>query len=89
MKRGRRATLWARNVSSYIPIPYLASSRGWAILVNTTFKHHYDLGATQSDRLDIRADDGPCDFYLMFAEGLAGLLDLYTRLTGRLTILPR
>ncbi|NLM77814.1 MAG: DUF5110 domain-containing protein [Ruminococcaceae bacterium] len=89
MKRGRRATLWARNVSSYIPIPYLASSRGWAILVNTTFKHHYDLGATQSDRLDIRADDGPCDFYLMFAEGLAGLLDLYTRLTGRPTLLPR
>ena len=38
MKRGRRAVIWAENVKSYIPVPFLMSSRGWAILVNTTFQ---------------------------------------------------
>lgn len=89
MKRGRQATLWVRNVKCYIPIPFLASSNGWGIMMNTTFKHHYDLGASQTDQLKVWANEGPCDFYVMFAENLPGLLDAYTQLTGRPAMLPK
>ncbi|MDW7659558.1 MAG: glycoside hydrolase family 31 protein, partial [Bacillota bacterium] len=89
MKRGRKASLWVQNIKCYIPVPWLLSSRGWAILVNTTFRHDYDLGAYDPQRVVIQAHDGPCDFYLFFASGFAGLIDLYTQLSGRPAMLPK
>ncbi len=89
MKRGRKATIWAQNVKSYIPVPFLLSSRGWALLINTTFRHEFDLGKTESDKLVISAAEGPFDFYLFFAGSMPGLIDLYTQLSGRPVMLPK
>ena len=50
-KRGHRAMLWVENCSCYIPIPHLMSSRGWAILLNTSWRHFFDVGSTAHDRV--------------------------------------
>lgn len=89
MKRGRKASLRVQNIKCYIPVPWLISNRGWGLMVNTTFRHDYDLGADDPQTAVIRATDGPCDLYLFFASGFAGLLDLYTQLSGRPALLPR
>ena len=33
-KRGFKTIMWVRNVASYVPIPYVMSSRGWALFLN-------------------------------------------------------
>lgn len=89
MKRGKKASIWVQNIKSYIPIPFLLSSNGWALLINTTFKHDYDLGSDDPENIVIEAVNGPFDIYLFFAEDLGGLIDLYTRLSGRPIMLPK
>ena len=88
-KRGHRAEMVLRNVTSYIPIPFVMSSNGWAFLLNTTFYHLIDVDSDGSGRIVCECARGDIDFYLFIAPSMTGLLDYYTRLTGRPALLPR
>ena len=93
-KRGHKAEMWVKNVSSYIPIPLVMSTGGWALLVNSSWKHTIDIGQAHSDRLAFFGEYfdrgyGNLDFYLIAGENLPLLLDRYTRLTGRPALLPK
>ncbi|MCK5806000.1 MAG: DUF4968 domain-containing protein, partial [Lentisphaeria bacterium] len=88
-KRGHRNKMVVRNVASYTPIPFLMSSRGWGILLNTTWFHEYDAGATDPDVLRFTAPKGDLDYYLFLGDSLPELLDHYTQLSGRPALLPR
>lgn len=87
-KRGHETPMVLRNVVSYVPIPYLMSTGGWAIFLNSTWFHHVDAGATQPDRLVFSAHRGELDYYLIAGETLPLLLDRYTQITGRPMVLP-
>ncbi|MBT3378590.1 MAG: DUF5110 domain-containing protein [Lentisphaerae bacterium] len=88
-KRGHRNKVVVRNVASYTPIPFLMSSRGWGIFLNTTWFHEYDAGATNPDVLRFSAPKGDLDYFLFLGDSLPDLLDHYTQLTGRPSLLPR
>lgn len=88
-KRGHQGLMVVRNVVSYAPIPFLMSTGGWAIFVNSTWFHAFDAGATTPDELRLWAEQGETDFYLIAGESLPLLLDRYTELTGRPHLLPR
>ncbi len=93
-KRGHRAEIWVKNISSYIPIPWVMSTGGWALLVNSTWKHVIDIGQAQPDRLLFKGEyfdrgNGNLDFYLVAGESLPLLLDRYTWLAGRPALLPK
>ena len=87
-KRGHANRMVICNVDSYVPIPFLMSTGGWAIFLNTTWFHHYDAGASQSDRLVYSAPQGGLDYYAIAGEGLPLLLDRYTQISGRPQLLP-
>ncbi|MBN1553222.1 MAG: glycoside hydrolase family 31 protein [Phycisphaerae bacterium] len=87
--RGTTADLAVRNVSSYIPIPFVMSTRGYGLLVNTTYRHAWDLGARDGGTLRIFIPDGQLDVYLFTAPSIPELLDQYTRLTGRPYLPPK
>ena len=87
-KRGYRTQMWVRNVASYVPIPYVMSTRGWALLVNTTWRHVFDLGATDPDCLQLQADAGELDFFLFVGDDMPALLDAYTDVAGKPHLLP-
>ncbi|MBR5679261.1 MAG: hypothetical protein IKX19_01290, partial [Clostridia bacterium] len=88
-KRGHTADMWIRNVVSYGPIPFLVSSDGWAIFVNTTYRHRFDIGDTDPDRLRITVSDGPLDIYLFDCGSMKACIAAYTKLTGRPQVLPK
>ena len=88
-KRGHAGQMVLRNVASYVPIPFLMSTGGWALFVNTTWFHRIDTGATAPDRLEIGAERGGLDLYLIAGESLPLLLDRYTELSGRPHLLPQ
>lgn len=87
-KRGHATPMVLRNVTSYVPIPFLMSTGGWAVFLNSTWFHHVDAGAAQPDRLVYTARKGELDYYLIAGETLPVLLDRYTEVTGRPTLLP-
>ncbi len=88
-KRGHRAEMVIRNVTGYIPIPYLMSTLGWAVMLNTTCYHVVDAGATNPDELVFECAHGDADFYLFLGDGMPELLNHYTCLSGRPALLPR
>ena len=87
-KRGHVAQLWVTNVSCYVPIPFLMSEHGWAILLNTTWRHRWDVGCTQPDRLRFGGPQGQLDYYLFVGPDLPALLDRYTDVAGKPHVLP-
>lgn len=87
-KRGRITTMWVKNVACYVPIPILLSTSGWALLVNSTFKHYFDLGHTHSDRLAFGGREGELDYYLIAGEDLPTQIDRYTDIAGKPHLLP-
>ena len=88
-RRGQITSMVVRNVASYAPIPFLMSTGGWAVFLNSTWFHQVDAGQTQADRLVFSGRRGELDLYLIAGETLPLLLDRYTQLTGRPTLLPQ
>lgn len=87
-KRGYAAKMRVTNISAYIPVPFVMSSRGWALLMNTTRAHTFDLGCTDSNRLIVAGPRGELDFYLFSGDGYADLLNRYTDVAGKPALLP-
>lgn len=63
MRRGGTYEIWVKNVNSYIPIPVVLSSRGWGLLVNTTWRNTIDVGKTDPERMICKAARSDLDYY--------------------------
>ena len=88
-RRGTKALMKVANVTSYIPIPLILSTRGYGLLLNTTRIHGWDLGATDPDKLRIRLPGPTLDAYLFHGLSLKDLLGTYTQLTGKPVLPPK
>ena len=87
-RRGMSYDIWVENVTSYIPIPMVITSKGRGIVMNATRRHMWDVGKTNPDALVISSDEGEVDFYLLAGGDYRALLEAYTRLAGRPQLLP-
>lgn len=87
-KRGTIQHIWVRNVASYVPIPFLCSTAGWALMAVTSHRHYFDLGSEQSERVVFGGRKGDLDYVLFAGGGLDDLLSRYTALAGRPALLP-
>lgn len=87
-RRGRSYDIWVANVTSYIPIPMVMTSKGWGMLLNTTERSTFDIGKTDPDVMIVSAAKGEVDFYVFRGRDYRSMLDTYTRLTGRPALLP-
>ena len=87
-RRGMSYDMWVENITSYIPIPMVITSKGRGIVMNETRRHTWDIGKTDSDKLVISSDEGEVDFYLLKGDDYRALLEAYTRLAGRPQLLP-
>ncbi|MFW6145913.1 MAG: TIM-barrel domain-containing protein [Planctomycetota bacterium] len=88
-QRGRDVTLWAEDRwlqtegNSYVPIPFLLSSRGYGLLVNRYEKMRLDLGASDPGRWALRDLQAPLDLYVFLAASPGEILADLTALCGR------
>jgi alpha-glucosidase (family GH31 glycosyl hydrolase) len=75
-------------VKAYIPIPVVLSSRGWGMLMNTTWRNTMDIGKSDPDRMACTAPRSDLDYYLFCGPDYRSLLDTYTSFSGRPALLP-
>lgn len=87
--RGEILRMWATYQLTEIPMPFLMSSDGWGIYLNSTRKSYFDVACTQKDSLNIYNTSDEADFFIMLGNGMPNILNHYTRLTGRNYLLPK
>ncbi len=87
--RGTKGDLWVRNVSSYIPVPLLVTNGGFGLLVNTTRRVCFDLGATSDEWFSLEAEGAAVDYYFLYGPSLKHVLERYTDVTGRPPLPPK
>jgi alpha-glucosidase (family GH31 glycosyl hydrolase) len=86
---GQRESLWIRNQSDYIPVPFFMSSKGYGILFNTTRRLYYDFGVKEQDKCNIHVASEYLDIYIFTGEDYWDMIRKYTLLTGRPQIPPQ
>lgn len=87
-RRGLATQIWATYGPSYAPSPYIMSTQNYGLFVNTTWRHYWDIGKSQKDEMIIWGPKGDLDFYLFAGNGFPKLLENYTDITGKPTMLP-
>ncbi|MDF2714185.1 MAG: xylS, partial [Paenibacillus sp.] len=87
-RSGQKVDMWVSGTNFHSPIPFVMSSRGWAILMNTSWKHSIDIGSGDSGQVRIDGPEGELDFYLFHGNDYSELLNRYTDIAGKPRLLP-
>lgn len=93
-KRGQRIVSWTQDAfgstseRSHKNIPFLISTRGYGLLVDTGARVTWEMGTQSCQSYTIAAETPTLDFTLIPGETPAAILERYTALTGRATVPP-
>ncbi|MFH0963096.1 MAG: TIM-barrel domain-containing protein [Planctomycetota bacterium] len=88
-QRGHTATMWVTNVTAYVPVPLVMSTRKYGVFLNTTFLHWWDMGEKDGRRWGFHGHGGGLDYFVIAGENFGELLDHYTEITGKPQMPPR
>jgi alpha-D-xyloside xylohydrolase len=94
-KTGQRIVSWTQDAlgstseRSHKNIPFLWSTRGWGLLLDTGARLAWELGTQSVQSFTVEADDEILDAYLFFGADPDGILRRYTALTGRAPVPPK
>jgi alpha-glucosidase (family GH31 glycosyl hydrolase) len=72
-----------------INIPFLATTGGFALFFDNTYRGRFDIGATFPTEFSYSASGGELTFYVIAAPSVEAQLERYTTLTGRQPLPPR
>jgi alpha-D-xyloside xylohydrolase len=87
-KLGLRVNGWVANAwgagtdDTYKPIPFLMSTGGYGIFVNTTFRNRWDIGSRSVVSYTFLIDDPRLDFFIIYGPSLKQVLARYEEITG-------
>lgn len=70
-------------------VPFIASTGGYALYFDNTFKGRFDVGASDSTILSYTASGGELSYYFIAGRTIPQQLEKYTWLTGRQPLPPR
>jgi len=70
------------NISTYIPIPFLWSTRGYGILLDTPAPSYFDIGYFHYGIMNIIIRDDELSYYILLDSNPKGILRKYYEITG-------
>ena len=94
-KAGSRIVSWTQDAlgatseRSHKNVPFLWSTRGYGLYIDSGARISWDLGATSCRSATVRLEDRVLDAYLLSGESPARILDHYASLTGRAPVPPK
>jgi alpha-D-xyloside xylohydrolase len=94
-KRGQRIITWTQDAfgstseRSHKNVPFMVSTRGYGILIDTGARITWDLGTVSCQSYTATVDDSTLDAYLIHGETPAAILSRYVELTGRAPVPPK
>lgn len=81
----------ALHTRTYLPVPFMLSSRGYGLYVNSSRNVVFDLAASRQGQLLLSAEtshEGMLDYYVMEASDPKRIIAAYTDLTGKPRLPP-
>jgi len=78
----------AKGATTYQPVPFFLSLRGYGLWVDTFSDATFDLNVTERYRVRIKVDAARLRFVLFEGPRFPTILDRFTALTGRLQLPP-
>jgi len=83
-RRGTSLKVTSGNEGALV-VPFYLSSKGYGVLLNTTFTHTINLGQSNTYSLNIDGEGygGQMDYFFIAGPMPAQVVDRYTQLTGR------
>jgi alpha-glucosidase (family GH31 glycosyl hydrolase) len=87
--RGTKGDLWIRNVTSYIPIPFVMTNDGLGLLVHTTRRVSFDLGATSPKWFGFEGPGAELDYFVFCGSSCKEIISRYTEVTGKPPVPPK
>jgi alpha-D-xyloside xylohydrolase len=94
-KVGLRVNGWLANAwgagtdDTHKAIPFIMSTGGYGIFVNTTFRNRWDIGSRSVVSWTFFVDDPRLDFFLIYGPSLKQILARYQEITGRPAFPPK
>ncbi len=94
-KVGRRIVSWTRDAFgstselSHKNVPFLWSTKGWGLLLDTGARITWDLGSASTQSWTAAVEAPALDAYIIFGPAPRDILARYTRLTGRAPVPPK
>ena len=94
-QRGLRFVAWTTDTHStssqrsYKPVPFFLSNRGWALLIHSTARIHFDLGYRSTISAGFGVEDEELDYFLIGGARPPDLLRRYWDLTGTPPVPPK
>lgn len=94
-KRGQTITCENKNPygsgteEAHKNIPFLLSSRGFGVFLNTTYRNVWELGSRSNASYSIYSEDDHLDLFVMYDGSPKGILEKYTALTGKPSMPPK
>lgn len=94
-KVGQRIVTWTQDAfgstseRSHKNIPFLMSSRGYGLLLDTGARVTWDLGVSSCQSYTITAEANALDAYVIVAPSFAEILEHYAHLTGLAPVPPK
>lgn len=88
VKNGQHIEMWNRDGGAntdqaYKNIPFFLTNRGWGVFVNHTGKVEFEIGSEKASKAQFSVPGEALEYYLIDGPEPKGVLDRYTRLTGR------
>jgi alpha-D-xyloside xylohydrolase len=94
-KTGRRTVSWTQDAlgatseRSHKNIPFLWSTRGFGLYLDTGARITWDLGATSCQSATVQVENPVLDAYLISGGSPAKIINHYASLTGRAPVPPK
>lgn len=94
-KVGQRIITWNQDAfgstseRSHKNIPFLLSTRGYGLLLDTGARITWDLGVTSCQSFTIQLEGEALDAYIIYGPALSDILERYTTLTGKSSLPPK
>jgi hypothetical protein len=92
-KNGQSVEIWNRDggtstEQAYKNIPFFLTNRGWGVLVNQPEKASFEVGSEFVSKVGFSVEGESLEYLIIDGPTPKGVLDRYTRLTGRPALPP-
>lgn len=94
VKNGQVVDMWNEDGGTgseiaYKNVPFYITSKGYGVFVNHSEKVSYEIGSELVNRVQFSVEGETLDYCIIGGEGMKGVMDNYTALTGRPALPPK
>lgn len=87
-RRGKSVDFWNKdaigtsNSRTYINVPFLFSTRGYGMFLNSSARTEWEVGTMEASALGFSIEDDTMDYFIIYGPNPAEILYNYSKLTG-------